>query len=102
MPWIFRIQTSEYLQDSGPYLYWASRYDMRIYANSNEINSMSFNDAGSGDGGAGQSWRKLPVNKNEIYQLNFSTKRDTGNYNLKVLDFNQQNAKYYGKTETPI
>ena len=102
MPWIFRIQTSRYLQNSGPYLYWASRYDMLISANSDEISSMTFVDKGSGGGGAGQSWQKLPVNKNEIYQLNFSTKRDTGNYNLKVLDFNQQNAKYYGKTETPI
>ena len=102
MPWIFRIQTSKYLQDSGPYLYWATRYDMLISTGSDEISSMTFIDTKSGDGGADQSWKKLPVNKNEIYQLNFSTKRDTGNYNLKVLDFNQQNAKYYGKTETPI
>lgn len=102
MPWIFRIQTSEYLQDSGPYLYWANRYDMIIDTNSDDISSMTFIDTKSDEGGASQSWRKLPVNKNEIYQLNFSTKRDTGNYNLKVLDFNQQNAKYYGKTKTPI
>ena len=78
------VQWSNYLQYSGPQFSW--------------------DNGGINDGRISHSysWTKLRTNQDEIYQLNFSAKRKTGNVNLKVLDFSQQNAKYYGNSYTPI
>lgn len=84
LPRNFKIQQSDYLQHSGPLFIWDN------------------GGVNSGNVGHSYSWVDLPVNQNEIYQLNFSAKRKTGNINLKVLDFNQQNAKYYGNSYIPI
>ena len=96
LPWNFKIQQSSHLQESGPLFTWGTG------AHQPQLIGSKYLDFAYSVGNRYYGWVKLPVSQNEIYQLNFSAKRKTGNVNLKVSDFSRQNAKYYGNSYTPI